>query len=66
MKINSCAFIIYLMSHIKIIDALNQYICLDGFTITPQMLTDALNRGWGSKYTQVHSENGVEYRRFLI
>ncbi|VCU41269.1 Bgt-50421 [Blumeria graminis f. sp. tritici] len=66
MKINSRAFIIYLMSHIKVIDALNSYLCPDGFTITPQMISDALRRDWDSKYTRTHFEHGREHRRFLI
>ncbi|CAD6500959.1 BgTH12-06660 [Blumeria graminis f. sp. triticale] len=66
MKINSRAFIIYLMSHIKVIDALNSYLCQDGFTITPQMLSDALRRDWNSKYTRMHIEYGRAQRRFLI
>ncbi|CAD6503478.1 BgTH12-03142 [Blumeria graminis f. sp. triticale] len=66
MKINSRAFIIYLMSHIKVIDALNSYLCRDGFTITPQMISDALRRDWDSKYTRPYFEHGREHRYFLI
>ncbi|CCU76349.1 CSEP0048 putative effector protein [Blumeria hordei DH14] len=66
MKINSHAFIIYLMGHVQIIDALNSWVCGNEVTITPQMLSTALSKGSDREFTRVHFEKGEKLRRYII